>query len=311
MSEIKKLWLSVGTVSLAGLAVAVLAVAGVLAGQAGQASEAAQAGALASAAVHGPAQTAQPGQDQLPRNAATAAAPSVVVPSVAAPSAAPSGIPTPSGAPAGTAAPGSTVAPAGSPTQPLATLVDTGWLQRTAQATGVPQRALAAYAGAAIYLEQTSPGCRLGWNTLAAVGLVESEHGALGGAKLDDKGVATPVIRGVALQGQELNGEQLARVEDTDKGRLDGDPDWDRAVGPLQFLPATWARFAADGNADGVKNPDQIDDAALAAGRFLCAAGKDLSVAENWIAALKGYNDSAAYNNKVADAAQQLADKAK
>ena len=48
-------------------------------------------------------------------------------------------------------------------------------------------------------------------------------------------------------------------------------PDLDRAVGPMQFLPASWARYGADGNGDGVRDPHQLDDAALAAAAYLCA----------------------------------------
>ena len=38
-------------------------------------------------------------------------------------------------------------------------------------------------------------------------------------------------------------------------GRLDGDDTWDRAVGPMQFIPSTWAWSGRDGDGDGVAQP--------------------------------------------------------
>ena len=37
-------------------------------------------------------------------------------------------------------------------------------------------------------------------------------------------------------------------------------------MGPLQFLPSTWDRWAADGDGDGVADPQDLDDAALRRG---------------------------------------------
>ncbi|MEV6370850.1 lytic murein transglycosylase [Micromonospora musae] len=165
----------------------------------------------------------------------------------------------------------------------------------------MPERALAAYAGASLAEAQKNPGCHLGWNTLAAIGQVESAHGTLGGATTGVDGVATPAIIGRAL-----DGHGVAKIPDTDHGRLDGDTTWDHAVGPLQFTPATWATHAQDGNHDGVTDINNIDDAALAAAGYLCRSG-DLTVARNWIAAVTAYNPDPAYTNKVADAANSYA----
>lgn len=52
---------------------------------------------------------------------------------------------------------------------------------------------------------------------------------------------------------------------DTDRGSLDRDPTYDRAVGPMQFIPGTWRRVGVDANGDGVKDPQDIGDAATAA----------------------------------------------
>jgi membrane-bound lytic murein transglycosylase B len=88
---------------------------------------------------------------------------------------------------------------------------------------------------------------------------------------------------------------------------LDGDPEWDRAVGPMQFLPATWAAHAQDGDRDGRADINDIDDAALAAAVFLCQAGGDLTVEANWITAIGAYTPSTSYNNQVAEAATRYA----
>ena len=45
----------------------------------------------------------------------------------------------------------------------------------------------------------------------------------------------------------------------------------------MQFIPSTWMIYGADGNGDGIKDPFNIFDAALAAANYLCDAGGDLS----------------------------------
>jgi len=45
------------------------------------------------------------------------------------------------------------------------------------------------------------------------------------------------------------------------------------AQGPMQFLPATWEMFQADGNGDGVADIDNEEDAIHGAVRLLCASG--------------------------------------
>ena len=159
---------------------------------------------------------------------------------------------------------------------------------------------LALQNGAALVLEQESPECGLGWNTLAGIGAVESHHGSIDESYLQANGYPSGRIIGVSLDG----GQDIARIPDTDKGMFDGDSQWDRAVGPMQFIPSTWARWAADGNADGIEDPQHIDDAVLAAARYLCSAGGDMSVPDNWVAAVTSYNHSIDYNNRVAEQAQ-------
>ncbi|GAA5116571.1 lytic transglycosylase domain-containing protein [Alloalcanivorax gelatiniphagus] len=186
---------------------------------------------------------------------------------------------------------------------PVSELADPDWTAATARSSGVPPRALAAYAGASLAAGEAHPGCGLGWNTLAAIGQVESEHGTLGGTAIDTSGVTgTPIV------GVPLDGDAVAEVRDTDGGRLDGDPRWDRAVGPMQFIPASWEAYGTDGNADGVVDVHNIDDAALAAAEHLCATGGDLTLREGWIAAISAYNVGADYNRRVAEVATTYAE---
>ena len=181
-------------------------------------------------------------------------------------------------APARTAAPGGRVA--------------ASWVATTSTATGIGSVALRAYANATLELAAQDPSCRLGWTTLAAIGGIESGHGTHGGAVLAEDGKPSIPIIGPALDGRP--GFAAIRAE-PDATAWHGDPVWDHAVGPLQFLPSTWRRWAADGDGDQVADPNDLDDAALAAGRYLCAAGTDLTAAADWQAAVLSYNHSAAY----------------
>lgn len=180
--------------------------------------------------------------------------------------------------------------------------VDPVWVAEVAERTGIPDRALAAYAGAAARMSLEHPACGIGWNTLAGIGHVESEHGAFGGARIAPDGRAVPPIIGIAL-----DGTTTERIPDTDGGALDGDSTWDRAVGPMQFIPSTWAIWGGDGDGDGVRDPQQIDDAAYSAARYLCSTGGDLRDPERWIAAVAAYNDTIEYNHLVAEAANHYA----
>ncbi|MET0989094.1 MAG: lytic transglycosylase domain-containing protein [Glaciihabitans sp.] len=183
----------------------------------------------------------------------------------------------------------------------IADAVDAGWLDSVSAATNVPRRALAAYAGAAVRLATEQPGCNLGWTTLAGIGQIESGHASHGGSTLLADGTTDRAIRGPALDGVDF-----MAIADTDGGVWDGDATWDRAVGPVQFIPGTWARWGADGNGDGVTDPNQIDDAVLAAGRYLCHSG-DLSGVDGWRAAIFSYNHDNAYVDAVADQANAYA----
>ncbi|MFE9727225.1 lytic transglycosylase domain-containing protein [Streptomyces sp. NPDC005794] len=153
---------------------------------------------------------------------------------------------------------------------------------------GIPASVLAAYKKAEQELASTDAACRLPWQLLAAIGKVES--GQARGGKVDANGTTFSPILGPAL-----NGQGFALIKDTDGGAYDGDSTHDRAVGPMQFIPSTWATWGQDGNGDGRKDPNNIHDAALAAGRYLCAGPRDLSLATDLDRAVLSYNHSTEY----------------
>lgn len=202
-----------------------------------------------------------------------------------------------------TPAPDSTTQPTAVAEAPVQR-IDPGWAARISASTGIPLRAVLSYASATVILGSEQPGCGLNWNTLAGIGSVESGHASHGGARLGADGRTDRGIFGPAL-----NGVGVGRIRDTDRGRWDGDSLWDRAVGPMQFIPSTWRRWGADGNADGVSDPQQLDDATLAAGRYLCASGS-MKTTDGWRAAILTYNHSEAYVDKVAAAANRYAESA-
>ncbi|MBG0851479.1 lytic murein transglycosylase [Streptomyces spinoverrucosus] len=159
----------------------------------------------------------------------------------------------------------------------------------TSQVGGaVPVSVFAAYRRAEARLADMAPGCGLRWQLLAAIGQVESGQ-ARGGRVAADGTTPAPVL------GPRLDGNGFALIRDTDGGALDGDAVYDRAVGPMQFIPSTWAVWGTDGNGDGRADPHNVFDAALAAGRYLCAGGRDLTASGDLDAAILGYNRSTAY----------------
>jgi membrane-bound lytic murein transglycosylase B len=155
----------------------------------------------------------------------------------------------------------------------------------------VPQAAMRAYKNAAADLHQTDPGCGIPWTLLAGIGRVESNHGRYGGSVLASDGVSRPAIIGIALDGA----GPVAAIPDTDNGHFDHDKVWDRAVGPMQFIPSTWKYAGRDGDHNGVMNPDDIDDAALAAAAYLCSGSGSMASEASMRAAIFRYNPSDYY----------------
>ena len=158
-----------------------------------------------------------------------------------------------------------------------------------------PLVVLDAFVRAERFEAENRPGCGLSWQLLAAISRVESNHGTYGGSTVDEVG-NTKVIFGPQL----APGAGFAVIADTDGGALDGDPLYDRAVGPMQFIPSSWRIFALDGNGDGDVDPFNYYDAALAAAEHLCRSGADTSTSAGLRAAVLGYNQSESYYATVA-----------
>jgi membrane-bound lytic murein transglycosylase B len=158
-----------------------------------------------------------------------------------------------------------------------------------------PLVALDAYWRAAQSIVVENPRCGVRWWAIAGISRVEGHHGTYGGATLDKLGDATKRIIGI-----QLNGTNNTRVVgDSDDGFLDGDTAYDRAVGPMQFIPQTWFRFAADGNGDGTATPFNLYDATLAAARYLCRASPGLGEEPGLRTAYFSYNHSLPYVDRV------------
>ena len=122
-------------------------------------------------------------------------------------------------------------------------------LSAYAQAT-IPASYLALYRAAAT----TCAG--LPWTVLAAIGAVETGHGA--NTHVSSKG----------------------------------------AMGPMQFLPSTFAAYAVDGDRDGVADIHDPDDAVYTAARYLCHAGAGLG-GQSLYDAIWAYNHADWYVRKV------------
>ena len=182
-------------------------------------------------------------------------------------------------------------------------VIDEGWLTTTSQASGVPLPALRAYARAELMAPR---GCRVGWTTLAGIGWVESQHGLLGGRILGLDGRSSTRILGPALDG---TGNVMAIPASAQSRRWHGDRVWDHAFGPMQFISSTWVTWQSDGDGDGVADPNDLDDAAYAAARYLCAGGRDLTEAAGWTGAVLSYNNSRSYLDAVHAAASAYAER--
>lgn len=178
-----------------------------------------------------------------------------------------------------------------------------GWASRLSWVTGIPARALAAYAYADAVMATSRPSCHLSWTTLAGIAAVESHHGTIGGRTLLADGRPSAPIIGIALNG--TNGTRA--IAASDGGRLTGDKIWERAVGPFQFIPSAWAIWRTDAHGDGMTDPQNIDNAALAAARYLCSDNHNLAWGQDWLRAILSYNNSMDYARNVYSYAQAYA----
>ena len=198
--------------------------------------------------------------------------------------------------------PETTLAP--QPDAPSApTKVDPAWVARMANRAGIPAAAVRAYATAQL---SEPTGCTVGWTTLAGIGWVESQHGTIGGRTLGEDGHSSTPVLGPALDGK---GDFAAIRATPESTSWHGDPQWDHAVGPLQFIPSTWETWGSDGDGDGVADPNDLDDAAFTAARYLCADGHDLTTGAGWADAVFGYNHAQSYVDAVYAAATAYAER--
>ena len=105
-------------------------------------------------------------------------------------------------------------------------------------ASGIPQAALAAYQRAEAVINAGRQGLR------PPVGADRGDRSRRVRPRplrrqqsSTTQGVARPGIYGIALNGK----NNTQRISDTDAGQYDDDTRFDRAVGPMQFIPSTWS----------------------------------------------------------------------
>ncbi|MGA7055016.1 MAG: lytic transglycosylase domain-containing protein [Mycobacterium sp.] len=158
-------------------------------------------------------------------------------------------------------------------------------------ALGIPMIALSAYRNAEQKMAVAAPGCGISWNVLAGIGRIESGHA--GGGAVDARGTAVRPIYGPALDGTVPGNEVIT------SSSVGSRVTYARAMGPMQFLPGTWARYASDGDGDGLADPQNLFDSTLAAARYLCSGGLNLRDPSQVMAAILRYNNSMSYAQNV------------
>ena len=135
---------------------------------------------------------------------------------------------------------------------------------------------------------EAAPACAgLPWQIVAAIGWVESRHGD--GRINPTTGDTSPPIIGPALSG---TGGTVAIPATPESIAFTGDPVWDHAVGPMQFLTSTFDAWAVLASGDALPNPNNAFDAIATAGRLLCDGQPQI---ESITDAIRRYNDSDAY----------------
>jgi hypothetical protein len=127
---------------------------------------------------------------------------------------------------------------------------------------------------------------------LAGIGKVESDHGRHGGAALGEDGRVTPLILGPMLDGSGAGGNETPMPVGQWAGEWGLGTEWQQALGPMQFLPGTFASWAVDGDSDGTLDPHDIDDAVFTAAAYLCGSGGKVTDERS---VLHRYNDSDSY----------------
>lgn len=179
------------------------------------------------------------------------------------------------------------------------------WAARVAGKTHIPARVVSAYGRAEMWMQRQKPSCHLSWATLAGIGRVEAERGKFDLSAIRPDGRMVMPVVGPPLDGS----PGVPAVHDTDGGKLDGDKSWDHLIGPLQFPPATWKKYQERANGDGgTPDPQNIDDTAFTAARYLCSGGDDLGTPAGWWRAVLFYNSAVTYGQDVFSAADAYAE---
>lgn len=155
------------------------------------------------------------------------------------------------------------------------------WAAGLSGALDIPERALVGYANAELTLRKEAPDCHLSWVTLAGIGKASTDHGRYGGDGLDGNGVLKRSLGAVPLVGAA------------------GEAANEQRSGPMQLTQAEARR--------GGGNVQDVDDAATAAGRVLCANGTDLQAGQSWWKAIASYRDSDLFRQQVLGNAQLYA----
>lgn len=163
---------------------------------------------------------------------------------------------------------------------------------------GVPPAMLDAYQQAVDALTEHAPDCQgMTWAVLAGIGKIESNHAA--GSTIAADGAIDPHIIGPTLDGSGAGGNTTPHV-DTDNGQWDDDTEFDAAVGPMQFIPATWSNVGTTTREGEDPDPHNAYDAALTAALYLCGdEPTDLSDEGDLSDALWRYNQSHDYADDV------------
>src|SRR5215213_969186 len=149
-----------------------------------------------------------------------------------------------------------------------ATSTPAAWVVPAGGGVVIPALTLRAYREAAAWAAGFDADCRLPWTVLAGIGRIESNHGLFGGpaTRFSAGGTVSPRITGPPL-----NGNGVASIPDSDGG-----------------------------NGDGVADPNNLFDAAVAAAGYLClSGGGSLADPARLRQAVYGYNHSWPYVDAV------------
>jgi len=75
----------------------------------------------------------------------------------------------------------------------------------------------------------------------------------------------------------------------------------------MQMIPQTWRNWRTDASADGTRDPQNMNDAVMAAANYLCRASPDMVGVDGWKAGIAAYNSAPSYLVAVAERAIRYA----